>query len=50
MQNAHIERERGKLRDECLNRNLWRDLAKVRRDSEQYKTQYNTEHPHQSLR
>ena len=49
-QNSHIESGSGKLRDECLNRNLWRDLAEVRRETEQYKTEYNTERPHQALR
>jgi putative transposase len=49
-QNSHIESFNGKLRDECLNRNLWRDLAEVRREMEQYKTEYNTERPHQALR
>jgi len=41
-QNSHIESESGKVRDECLNRNLWRDLAEVRRETEQYRTEYNT--------
>ncbi|HMU39604.1 MAG TPA: IS3 family transposase [Pseudomonadota bacterium] len=49
-QNSHIESFNGKLRDECLNRNLWRDIAEVRRETEQYKTEYNTERPHQALR
>lgn len=49
-QNSHIESFNGKLRDECLNRNLWRDLAEVRRETEQYRTEYNTERPHQALR
>ena len=50
MQNSHIESFNGKLRDECLNRNLWQDIAEVRRETEQYRTQYNTERPHQALR
>ncbi len=49
-QNSHIESGSGKLRDECLNRNLWRDIAEVRRETEQYKTEHNTEHPYQALR
>jgi len=49
-QNSHIESFNGKLRDECLNRNLWQDIAEVRREVEQYRTQYNTERPHQALR
>ena len=32
-QNAHIESESGTVGDECLNRNLWRDIAEVRRES-----------------
>jgi len=34
-QNSHIESGSGKLRDECLNRNLWLDIAEVRRETEQ---------------
>lgn len=49
-QNSHIESGSRKLRDECLNRNLWRDIAEVRRETEQYKTEHNTEHPYQALR
>lgn len=50
MQNSHIESFNGKLRDECLNRNLWQDIAEVRQETEQYRTQYNTERPNQALR
>ena len=49
-QNSHIESFNGKVRDECLNRNLWRDLAEVRRETEQYRTEYNTVRPHSALR
>ena len=32
-QNSHIESFNGRLRDECLNQNLWRNLPEVRRET-----------------
>jgi transposase InsO family protein len=49
-QNSHIESFNGRLRDECLNQNLWRDLAEVRRETSEYRRDYNEDRPHGALR
>lgn len=48
-QNSHIESFNGRLRDECLNQNLWRNLAEVRRETEEYRRDYNQQRPHGAL-
>ena len=48
-QNSHIESFNGKLRDECLNQNYWRDLAEVRKETSEYRRDYNEERPHSAL-
>ena len=49
-QNSHIESFNGRLRDECLNQNLWRDLQEVRRETTEYRRDYNEDRPHGALR
>lgn len=49
MQNAFVESFNGRLRDECLNENLFGNLAEARRIIENWRTDYNTERPHTSL-
>ncbi len=48
-QNSHIESFNGRLRDECLNQNLWRNLLEVRREISEYRRDYNQERPHGAL-
>jgi len=48
-QNSHIESFNGRFRDECLNQNLWRDLPEVRRETSEYRRDYNQERPHGAL-
>lgn len=48
-QNAFIESFNGKLRDECLNENLFSTLAEARLTLETWKEDYNTERPHSAL-
>lgn len=48
-QNSHIESFNGRLRDECLNENLWRTLQEVRRETSQYRDEYNQRRPHGAL-
>ena len=48
-QNSHIESGSGKLRDECLNQNYWKDLAEVRKETSEYRRDYNEERPHSAL-
>lgn len=48
-QNSHIESFNGRLRDECLNQNLWRDLQEVRRETQEYRRDYNHVRPHGAL-
>lgn len=50
MQNAYIERKNGSLRRELLNAYLFYSLAEVRIMSEEWRTDYNTERPHKSLK
>ena len=44
-----LEDETGKLRDECLNENLFSTLAEARQILETWKEDYNTERPHSAL-
>jgi len=49
MQNAFVESFNGRLRDECLNENLFSNLAEARRLIEDWRTDYNLHRPHTSL-
>lgn len=48
-QNAFIESFNGKLRDECLNENLFSTLVEARQTLELWKEDYNTERPHSAV-
>ena len=49
MQNAFIESFNGRLRDECLNENLFSSLAEARDILRKWKEDYNNIRPHSSL-
>lgn len=49
MQNAFVESFNGRLRDECLNENLFGNLAEARRIIETWRIDYNINRPHTSL-
>lgn len=49
-QNAYIESFNGRLRDECLNANLFMDLEDARTKIETWRTFYNEIRPHSSLK
>ena len=49
MQNAFVESFNGRLRDECMNENLFGNLAEARRVIEAWRIDYNTQRPHTSL-
>jgi putative transposase len=49
MQNGFIESFNGRLRDECLNENLFANLAQARTIIEAWRIDYNTRRPHTSL-
>lgn len=49
MQNAFTESFNGKLRDECLDQHVFRDLADTRYKLEHWRKDYNEERPHSSL-
>ena len=49
MQNAFVESFNGRLRDECLNENIFSNLAEARKIIENWRIDYNTERPHTSL-
>lgn len=49
MQNAFVESFNGRLRDECLNENLFGNLAEARRVIETWRIDYNINRPHTSL-
>lgn len=49
MQNAFVESFNGRLRDECLNENLFSNLAEARRLIEDWRADYNLHRPHTSL-
>jgi len=48
-ENPYIESCTGKLREECLNRELFADLEEARVVIEAWRQEYNTERPHSSL-
>jgi putative transposase len=48
-QNGHVESFNGRLRDECLNANWFRNLADARAKITRWKDEYNRERPHSSL-
>ena len=48
-QNSHIERFNGRVRDECLNQNLWRNIEEVRQETAEYRRDYNHVRPHGAL-
>ena len=49
VQNAVIESFNGRLRDECLNANWFRNVAEAREKIGHWKWEYNQERPHSSL-
>ncbi len=49
MHNAFVESFNGRLRDECLNENLFGNLAEARRIIETWRIDYNINRPHTSL-
>ncbi|EFO33980.1 hypothetical protein TRICHSKD4_0609 [Roseibium sp. TrichSKD4] len=49
MQNAFVESFNGRLRDECLNENLFSNLAEAKTIIENWRKDYNTTRPHTSL-
>lgn len=48
-QNGYIESFNGRLRDECLNENVFSDLNHSRKVIETWRIDYNTNRPHTSL-
>jgi putative transposase len=48
-QNGVVESFNGRLRDECLNPNIFLNLADARSKIEQWRCEYNAERPHSSL-
>jgi putative transposase len=49
MQNGHVESFNGRLRDECLNANWFRNLFEARAKIAAWRDEYNGERPHSSL-
>jgi putative transposase len=49
VENAYVESFNGKLRDECLNVNWFRNLLQARARIGAGQREYNTERPHSSL-
>ena len=49
MQNAFAESFNGRLRDDCLNEHIFRNLAVARKIIENWRIDYSTERPHKSL-
>jgi putative transposase len=49
-QNGYIESFNGKLRDECLNENLFVNLPEAKRLVETWREEYNEHRPHSSLK
>jgi putative transposase len=47
--NGHIESFNGKVRDECLNQNIFLSLAAARDSLERWRQDYNRERPHSAL-
>ena len=48
-QNGYIESFSGKLRDECLNQNLFKNLYEAKEIIEDWRNEYNQLRPHSSL-
>jgi putative transposase len=48
-ENAYIESFNGRLRDECLNSNLFFSIEDARQKLEKWRVDYNTVRPHSSL-
>nr|MDD3229552.1 transposase [Oscillospiraceae bacterium] len=48
-QNGYIESFNGKLRDECLNQNLFKNLYEAKEIIEDWQNEYNHLRPHSSL-
>ncbi len=49
IQNAHVESFHGRLRDECLNTQWFRNLWHARRQIAAWRDEYNQQRPHSSL-
>ena len=49
MENGYIESFNGRLRDECLNAELFSDLLDARRKLEAWRRDYNEHRPHSSI-
>lgn len=49
VENGYIESFNGRLRDECLNGEIFFDLADARQKLERWRTDYNEHRPHSSL-
>jgi putative transposase len=49
IQNAYVESFNGRLRDECLNEEIFRDLEDAKKKIEKWRRQYNEKRPHSSL-
>ena len=50
MQNGHVESFNGRLRDECLNANWFRNLMDARAKITAWRDEYNSERPHEDAR
>jgi putative transposase len=48
-ENAYIESFNSRFRDECLNEHVFRDLTDAKRKIEDWRKDYNENHPHSSL-
>ena len=49
MQNGHVESFHGRLRDECLNANWFRNFDHIRATLDAWRNEYNCERPHSAL-
>jgi putative transposase len=49
IQNAHIESFNGRLRDECLNMNWFKNVDEAKSIIEDWRTDYNQDRPHSAL-
>lgn len=49
IQNAYVESFNGRLRDECLNEEIFRDLEDAKKKIEKWRRYYNEKRPHSSL-
>jgi putative transposase len=48
-ENSYIESFNGKMRDECLNQNIWTTLRHIQEELEAWRQEYNNDRPHSSL-